>query len=128
MTLQQQARQAQRAAYAPYSHFKVGCAVETADGEIYTGCNVENASYGATLCAERVAITKAVSDGHRKFRRIAVATDAPNPAPPCGQCRQVMAEFCDPDVEVILCGANEIESSHSFGELLPFPFNQSSLL
>lgn len=127
MSLIEQARAAQRAAYAPYSHYKVGCALETADGAIYTGCNIENASYGATLCAERVAIFKAVSDGHRRFRRIVVATDATSPATPCGLCRQVLGEFCDSDFEVILCGANDQERRFPFAELFPHPFNQSSL-
>lgn len=127
MSLIEQARAAQLAAYAPYSHYRVGCALETADGTVYTGCNIENASYGATLCAERVAIFKAVSDGHRHFRRIVIATDATTPASPCGLCRQVLGEFCDPEFEVILCGANEQERRFSLAQLFPHPFNQSSL-
>ncbi len=127
MSLIDQARSAQRAAYAPYSNYKVGCALETVDGSVYTGCNIENASYGATLCAERVAVFKAVSDGHRHFRRIVVATDATSPATPCGLCRQVLGEFCEADFEVILCGANEQQRRFILADLFPHPFNQSSL-
>lgn len=128
MSLIEQARTAQRAAYAPYSKYHVGCALETNDGTIFTGCNIENASYGATLCAERVAIFKAVSEGHRHFRRIVICTDSTTPAAPCGLCRQVMAEFFGPELEIILCGANETERRYTFAELLPHPFNQSSFV
>ena len=128
MSLIEQARTAQCAAYAPYSKYHVGCALETNDGTIFTGCNIENASYGATLCAERVAIFKAVSEGHRHFRRIVICTDSSTPAAPCGLCRQVMAEFFGPELEIILCGANETERRYSFAELLPHPFNQSSFV
>jgi cytidine deaminase len=128
MNLVAEARTAQRAAYAPYSKYQVGCALETADGAVYTGCNVENASYGATLCAERVAIFKAVSEGHREFRRFVICTDSTTPAAPCGLCRQVMAEFCGPEVEIILCGAHETEVRYRFGDLFPLPFNLTSLL
>ena len=128
MTLLEAARAAQQSAYAPYSKYRVGCALETVEGLVYTGCNVENASYGATLCAERVAIFKAVSEGHLKFRRIMICTDSSVPAAPCGLCRQVMSEFCDPDLEIILCGANETERHFRLAELLPHPFNQSSFV
>jgi len=128
MSLIEQARTAQRSAYAPYSKYQVGCALETSDGTIFTGCNIENASYGATLCAERVAIFKAVSEGHRHFRRIVICTDSSTPAAPCGLCRQVMAEFFGPELEIILCGANETERRYTFAELLPHPFNQSSFV
>lgn len=128
MTLLESARAAQQAAYAPYSKYRVGCALETVEGLVYTGCNIENASYGATLCAERVAIFKAVSEGHLKFRRIVICTDATLPATPCGLCRQVMSEFCDPDLEIILCGAHVTERHFRFAELFPHPFNQSSLV
>jgi len=87
------AARARRAAYAPYSRFRVGAAVRTADGAVYTGCNIENASYPLSHCAERVAIHKAVSDGHRRLAAVAVVADGTAPAMPCGACRQVMAEF-----------------------------------
>lgn len=128
MSLREQARIAQRSAYAPYSKYQVGCALETTDGTVFTGCNIENASYGATLCAERVAIFKAVSEGHRQFCRIVICTDSSTPAAPCGLCRQVMAEFFGPELEIILCGANETERRYTFAELLPHPFNQSSFV
>lgn len=128
MSLIEQARKAQRAAYAPYSKFHVGCALETNDGTVYTGCNVENASYGATVCAERVAIFKAVAEGQRKFRRIVVCTNAEVPASPCGMCRQVIAEFCGPETEIILVGAHDTERRYTFAEIFPHPFDPASLL
>src|SRR5512143_1656619 len=88
-------------AFAPFSKFKVGAAVEDEDGGIHTGCNVENATYGLTVCAERVALFKAISEGARKFRRVAVAADTEVLTPPCGACRQVLWEFCG-DVEIVL--------------------------
>src|SRR5712672_4051392 len=92
---------ARQYAHAPYSKFKVGAALEDDAGRIHTGCNVENATYGLTLCAERVAVFKAVSEGVRKFQRIAIAADTDNLTPPCGACRQILWEFCG-DVEIIL--------------------------
>ncbi len=91
------ARRARDKAYVPYSNFSVGAAVETTDGQIFTGCNIENASYGATNCAERTAIFKAVSEGAREIRRLAVACTQAEPCMPCGICRQVIAEFASPD-------------------------------
>src|SRR5262249_25100472 len=88
-------------AYAPFSKFKVGAALEDIDGHIHTGCNVENATYGLTVCAERVAVWKAISEGARKFRRVAVAADTDSLTPPCGACRQILWEFCG-DIEVAL--------------------------
>jgi cytidine deaminase len=128
MSLIDKARAAQRVAYAPYSKYHVGCALETNSGEVFTGCNIENASYGATLCAERVALFKAVSEGHRHFRRIVIATDSPTPASPCGLCRQALSEFCTPDLEIILCGANDTQRRFLFSDLFPHPFDQSSLV
>jgi cytidine deaminase len=116
------ALRARRQAYAPYSRFRVGAAVATRSGKVYTGCNVENASYGATICAERVAITKAVSEGHRRLTAVAIATGGKHPAPPCGICLQFMTEFAE-DMPVILVtsGSNEIEVT-SLGSLLTYHF------
>jgi len=113
---------ARKRAYAPYSRYRVGAAVATRSGKVYTGCNVENASYGATICAERVAITKAVSEGHRQLRAVAVATGGRHPAPPCGICLQFMTEFAE-DMPVILVtsGSSEIEVT-SLGSLLTYHF------
>jgi cytidine deaminase len=101
---------ARQYAHAPYSNFKVGAALEDSNGRIHTGCNVENSTYGLTLCAERVAVFKAISEGVREFRRIAVAADTETLTPPCGACRQILWEFCG-DIEVTLVnprGASEI--------------------
>lgn len=114
-------------AYTPYSHFKVGAALLTADGKIYTGCNIENASYSATNCAERTAIFKAVSEGCTDFKAIAIIGHKENEplqfCPPCGTCRQVLAEFCEPDFEVVLMNdAREIKV-YTLAELLPEHFS-----
>src|SRR6059058_4688104 len=95
------ARAARLYAHAPYSKFQVGAALETADGVVVTGCNVENATYGLTVCAERVALFKAISEGHRRFTHVAVVADTADPTPPCGACRQLLWEFGG-DLEVIL--------------------------
>src|SRR5271169_1350238 len=95
------ARAARLNAHAPFSKFKVGAALETDDGKIITGCNVENATFGLTICAERVAVFKAISEGHRRFMRVAVVADTEAPTPPCGACRQILWEFGG-DLEVIL--------------------------
>lgn len=114
-------------AYTPYSHFKVGAALLTADGKIYTGCNIENASYSATNCAERTAIFKAVSEGCTDFKAIAIIGHKENKplqfCPPCGTCRQVLAEFCEPDFEIVLMNdAREIKV-YTLAELLPEHFS-----
>ncbi|MSO55640.1 MAG: cytidine deaminase [Acidobacteria bacterium] len=109
-------------AHAAYSSFKVGAAIETTDGRIITGCNVENATYGLTMCAERIAIFKAVSDGHRSFKRIAIVADTDRPASPCGGCRQVLWEFAG-DIEVILADLRGIRARHQLKDLLPHPFD-----
>lgn len=125
-TLVDAARAARERAVAPYSRFKVGAALETADGTIVTGCNVENATYGLTVCAERVAVLKAVSDGHRDFRRVAVVADTQEPTPPCGPCRQILWEFCG-DIEVILANLTEETGRHRLSELFPLPFDSRLL-
>ena len=116
------ARQARRHARADYSGFRVGAALETADGTIVTGCNVENASYGLTLCAERVAMFKAVSEGHKKFRRIVVVADTAEPTPPCGPCRQILWEFAG-DIEVVMANLRRETARLRMKELLPLPFD-----
>lgn len=120
--LVERARAARLGALAEYSRFKVGAALETSSGEIITGCNIENATYGLTMCAERVAIFKALSDGHRRFRRIAVVADATTPTPPCGACLQVLWEFGG-DLEVILANLRRETGRHRMSELLPLPFD-----
>lgn len=109
-------------AYSPYSKFCVGAVLLTRDGDIYTGVNIENATYGATNCAERTAIFKAVSEGKTKFKAIAIAGDGDDYTYPCGICRQVLAEFADSDMEII-CGNNKGEFKiYTFGQLLPHAF------
>jgi len=120
------AKQARLNAHAPFSNFRVGAALRAKSGRIYGGCNVENASYGLTCCAERVAIFKAVSEGERGFDAIAVVTDADTLTPPCGACRQLIWEFCG-DVPVVLANLQgKIEYEHS-GKLLPRPFDAGNL-
>ena len=115
-------------AYAKYSNFRVGAAVELEDGRIVTGCNVENASYGLTICAERVAIFKAISDGAkpRTFRRVAVCADTERLTPPCGACRQILWEFCG-DVPVILTNLHGVTREFTVGRLIPEAFDDSLL-
>jgi len=113
-------------AYAPFSKFKVGAALEDIEGRIHTGCNVENATYGLTVCAERVAVWKAISEGVRKFRRIAVAADTDTLTPPCGACRQILWEFCG-DIEVALVNPAGKTGTYRMKELFPKPFDGSYL-
>ena len=113
-------------AHAPFSKFKVGAAVVDSAGRIHTGCNVENATYGLTLCAERVAIFKAVSEGARGFTRVAVVADTDTLTPPCGACRQILWEFCG-DVEILLANLKGRMETHRLGELFPKPFDGSFL-
>ena len=115
------AREVQARAYAPASRFAVGAAVRTADGRTFVGCNVENASYGLTICAERAAICAAVAAGARVVEAVAVVTDLDEPARPCGACRQVLAEF-GRDMEVVLAGRGEEVTQTSLSALLPDPF------
>jgi len=113
-------------AYARYSHFKVGAALETADGRIYKGCNIENATYGLTVCAERVALWKALSEGLRQFRRIAVCADTAQLTPPCGSCRQLLWEFCG-DIELILVNLEGNSETFRLSAIFPKAFDASNL-
>lgn len=120
------AREARARAVAPFSGFRVGAALETIDGAIITGCNIENASYGLTMCAERVAIFKAVSEGHRTFCRIAIVADAPEPTAPCGACRQILWEYGG-DLQVILANLEGETGRYRMKQLLPVPFDADVL-
>ena len=107
-------------AYAPYSHFKVGAALVASDGQIFRGCNVENVSYGLTICAERSAIVSAIAAGCREFSKIVIVADTDQPVSPCGACRQVLAEF-NPEMEVMLANFHGKIESYKLSELLPRP-------
>ncbi len=120
------ATEARQRAHAPFSRFKVGAALRTRDGWIVTGCNIENASYGLTLCAERTAVFKAVSEGLRDFDAIAVVVDAPKLAAPCGPCRQILWEFCG-DIWVRMETLKGKRKTMRMSELLPLPFDRSNL-
>ncbi len=121
------ARQVRELAYAPYSKFKVGAVVECRDGRIFTGCNVENSSYGLTMCAERNALAKAVSEGGREFIRMAVIADAHAPVPPCGACRQVISELCGKQTEIVMVNLRGQIETHTVDELLPEAFDGTFL-
>jgi cytidine deaminase len=116
------ARRARENADAAFSHFKVGAALETADGTVVGGCNIENATYGLTICAERVAMFKALSEGHRAFTRIAIVADTAAPTPPCGACRQILWEFAG-NLEILLANLKEEKGTHQLRDLLPLPFD-----
>ncbi|HET7522106.1 MAG TPA: cytidine deaminase [Bacillales bacterium] len=118
----EKAKEARDYAYVPYSNFKVGAALLTKDGSVFTGCNIENAAYPMCNCAERTAMFKAVSEGKRSFRTLAVIAGTDRPVPPCGACRQVMAEFCSPDMPVILAGLNGAVRETTVEQLLPGAF------
>ncbi len=120
------ARAVRERAVADFSGFKVGAALETTDGHILTGCNIENATYGLTVCAERVAIFKALSEGHRAFTRIVIVADTEAPTPPCGACRQIMWEFCG-DIEVVLANLTAVTATLQMKALLPLPFDRRLL-
>lgn len=120
------ARAARLNALADYSGFKVGAALEAADGTVFTGCNVESATYGQTMCAERVALFKALSEGHRAFTRLAVVADAHSPTPPCGACRQLLWEYGG-NLEVILADVRAETGRHRLADLFPFPFDRHNL-
>lgn len=125
-SLIQAALKARAHAVAPFSNFRVGAALETSDGRLYTGCNIENASYGLTMCAERVAIFKAVSEGDKNFVRMVVAADTDTLTPPCGACRQLIWEFCG-NIQLILVNPSGKTESFQSGELLPRAFDVSFL-
>ena len=116
------AKQASINAYVPYSRFSVGAALECADGSVFTGCNVENAAFGSTICAERTACVKAVSEGHREFKRLAIYADSENWPTPCGACRQFMHEFA-PEVEILCSKAGDRYVSYKLSALMPHAFN-----
>ena len=124
--LLQAALDARHNAHAPYSDFRVGAAIEDEAGRIHTGCNIENATYGLTLCAERVAVFKAISEGARKFKRIAVAADTVTLTPPCGACRQILWEFCG-DAELTLVNLQHKTETFRLKDLFPRPFDASFL-
>lgn len=117
-----EAKKAKESSYSPYSHFSVGAALLCTDGTVYKGCNIENASYTPTCCAERVAFYSAIADGKREFSAIAVVGDS-SPCMPCGVCRQVMSEFCGGDFCVIMIGADGKIQEYKLSELLPFSFS-----
>lgn len=121
------AREAAQNAYVPYSHFPVGAALECADGSVFTGCNVENGALGSTICAERTAIVKAVSEGRRKFVRIAIYGEGETYCMPCGACRQVMSEFVGPngDMEILCTRSGGRYVSYRLSQLMPHPFQIS---
>jgi len=123
-SLVRRAWEARQRAHAPHSGFAVGAALEDAEGRIYTGCNIENATLSLTLCAERVALFKAISEGARHFRRIAVVAGAATLTPPCGSCRQLLWEFCG-DLEIILANLQGEEESLRLKDLLPRPYDAS---
>ncbi|MBZ5554737.1 MAG: cytidine deaminase [Acidobacteriia bacterium] len=120
------ARKARERAHAPFSRFKVGAALVAGDGRVFTGCNVENATYGLTICAERVAIFKAVSEGADRFQQIAVVTATKHLTPPCGACRQIIWEFCG-DIPVVLSNLEGKTEQFRMSKLFPRPFDQSFL-
>lgn len=123
-----QANDARDRAYVPYSGFRVGACVKAATGAYYLGCNIENAAYTPTVCAERNAMFKAVYEGEREFDAVAIVWDGENPAVPCGVCRQVLAEFCDPEMPVICANRKGEYKVLALGDLLPYAFTPTDLL
>ena len=109
-------------AYAPYSGYQVGSALRTSDGTVHAGCNVENRSFGATICAERSAVTRAVGDGSLRVEAIVVITSSDPPGPPCGMCLQVLAEFSDPDLPILLISTSGTRQEHCLRDFHPHPF------
>ncbi|WP_017187407.1 cytidine deaminase [Alkalibacillus haloalkaliphilus] len=125
--LVQSAKEMLDKAFVPYSKFPVGAALLTKDGKVYLGCNIENAAYPVTCCAERVAIFKAVSEGEREFEALAVIANTERPVPPCGSCRQVMSEFFDPNMKVYITSKGMEVKETTVQELLPFSFTPDDL-
>ena len=121
------ARKAREFSYSPYSKFKVGAALITNEGKVYSGCNIENASFGLSNCAERTAFFKAISEGKKTFERLVVTGETDAPISPCGACRQVMVEFCEPTMPVLLVGDEGALKETTVGELLPYSFNGKDL-
>lgn len=121
------AKSARELSYSPYSRHQVGAAILTSDGKVFTGCNIENSSYGGTICAERVAIQKAVSEGHRKIAQVMVVTDSTPPWPPCGMCRQVIAEFAD-GTRLHTANLQGESESFEFEQIFPRAFTPSHLI
>jgi cytidine deaminase len=120
------ARKARRHSISPHSRFRVGSALATRTGKVYTGCNIENSSYGLTICAERTALFKAITEGERRFVAIAIASDNPDPIPPCGACRQVLLEHCG-DIDVIMVGRTTGMRICRLSDLLPLAFTKKNL-
>jgi cytidine deaminase len=120
------AAEAREKALTPYSGFQVGAALETLDGVIYTGCNIENVTYGLSICAERVALWKALSEGAREFRQMAIVTGAETLTSPCGACRQLLWEYCG-DIVIHLHSLLDLDEKHTLAELLPYPFDNRSM-
>jgi cytidine deaminase len=124
--LWQAAKTVRENAHAPFSSFKVGAALETSAGEVITGCNIENSTYGLTMCAERVAIFKAISEGKREFVRVCIVTDTAQPTSPCGACRQLLWEFAG-NIDVIMANLDGVLARKKMAELFPMPFDEHSL-
>lgn len=123
-----EAKKVREMAYVPYSGFSVGAALLTKSGNVYTGCNIENAAYPVTCCAERVAIFKAISNDERDFLQMAIIADTKNPVSPCGSCRQVMSEFFKDTMKIHLANLGGMSETITMGELLPYAFHSSDLL
>jgi cytidine deaminase len=120
------AREIQARAHVPYSNYRVGAALETEGGEVFVGCNIENANYSNSLHAEEVAIAEAVKEGHREFARLAVSSDRRDGVTPCGMCRQTLSEFCEPEF-LVLCDESDSVSEYTLGELLPDTITEEML-
>ncbi|MFB6165403.1 MAG: cytidine deaminase [Haloarculaceae archaeon] len=121
------AREAQQAAYVPYSEYRVGAALRTADGTVFTGCNIENANYSNSIHAEELALGEAVERGHREFARLAVSSSERDGVTPCGMCRQTLAEFCDADFEIVCDEGDGETTTYTLGELLPNAISRETL-